>query len=152
MRKAVKVALVCLLIFIGTLSFTLVFAAVLTPGSESSGIPDPHANDSVLPKVEGITKNNGFYNISLAFINVTYAENLDNILINPNNSKATTGLVAYMNGTALDESAPIACKLAGGDSMQINLTLPSNEFASGETVNLCVMGEGFGCGIPVVLP
>lgn len=152
MRKAVKVAWVCLLIFIGTLSFTLVFASVLAPGSESSGIPDPHANDSVLPKVEGVTKNDGFYNISLAFINVTYAENLENILINPNNSKAPIGLVAYMNGTALDESAPIACKLEGGDSMQINITLPISEFASGETVNLCVMGEGFGCGLPIVLP
>jgi hypothetical protein len=151
-RKAAKIALVCLLIFIGTISFTLVFAAVLTPRNESSGVPDSHAKDSVLPKVQGVTKNNGFYNISLAFINVTYAENLDNILINPNNSKAITGLVAYMNGTALDEGAPVACKLKSGDSMQINLTLPISEFASGETVNLCVMGDCFGCGIPIVLP
>ena len=151
-RKAVKIALVCLLIFIGTLSFTLAFAAVLAPRYESSGVPDSHANDSVLPKVQGVTKNNGFYNISLAFINVTYAENLENILINPNSSKDATGLVAYMNGTALDESTPIACKLESGDSMQINLTLPSSEFATGETVNLCVMGDCFGCGIPIVLP
>jgi hypothetical protein len=135
------------------MSFTLVFTAALTPHSESSGTPDSHTNDSILPKVQGVTKNNGFYNISLAFINVTYAENLDNILINPNNSKATTGLVAYMNGTALDEGAPVACKLESGDSMQINLILPISLFASsGETVNLCVMGDSFGCGIPIVLP
>jgi len=152
MKKPVKIALICLLIFIGTLSFTLVFAAVLTPNHESSGVPDAHANDSVLPKLQGVTKNNALYNISLAFINVTYAENLQNILINPNSSKDVTGLVAYMNGTALAENSPITCKLESGDSMQINLTLPISEFATGETVNLCVMGDGFGSGIPIILP
>ncbi len=152
MRNAVKIALVCLLILAGTLGFTLVFGALLTPRHESSGVPDPHANDSVFPKLQGVTKNNGLYNISLAFTNVTYPVKLDNVLINPNSSEDAAVLVAYMNGTALDEGAPIACGLKRGDSMQINLTLPINKFASGETLHLCVMGDCFGCGIPVVLP
>ena len=152
MRKAVKIALVCLLIFIETLGFTLVFATILTPHHETSSVLDPHVSDSILPKLQGVTKNNGLYNISLAFINVTYAEILYNILINPNSSEDVTDSVAYLNGTALDKGAPIACKLQSGDSMQINLTFPSNEFALGETVHLCIMGDCFGCGIPVVLP
>ena len=151
MRKWSKVALACLLVFIETFGFTLVFGLVLSP-NESGGVLDPHVNDSVFPKVQGVTKNNGFYNISLAFINVTYAERLDNILVNPNCPETVKGLVAYLNGTALDEGDPITCKLKSGDSMQINLTVPCTEFASGETLTLCVMGDHFGCGTSVVLP
>jgi len=152
MRRAVKIALICLLVFIETLGFTLVFATILTYRHESGGIPDVHANDNVLPKLQDVTMSDGFYNISLVFTNTTYAERLDNILINPNSPNDVVGLVAYMNGTALIEGSPIACELEKGDSMQINLTLPSNEFASGETVYLSVIGDNFGCGIPVVLP
>jgi hypothetical protein len=151
MRKWSKVALALLLVFIETFGFTLVFGWVLSP-HESGGVLDPHANDSVFPKVQGVTKSSGLYNISLAFINVTYAERLDNILVNPNSSETVTGLVAYLNGTALDEGAPITRQLKSGDSMQINLTLPCAEFASGETLTLCVMGDHFGCGTGVVLP
>lgn len=129
----------------------LVFGYALSR-HESRGLADPHANDSVFPKLQGVTKSNGFYNISLAFINVTYAERLDNILVNPYSSEAVTDLTAYLNGMALDTGAPISYNLESGDSLQVNLTLPCAEFASGSTLALCVMGEHFGCGLSVVLP
>jgi hypothetical protein len=152
LKKWIKIALACLLVLIETFGFTLVFGAILSSRYESGGVPDPHANDSVLPVVQGVSKSNGCYNISLAFVNVTYRERLDNILVNPNSPEDVTGLVAYLNGTALDAGAPIACSLESGDSLQINLTLPCSEFASGSTIYLCAMGDHFGCGKSVVLP
>jgi hypothetical protein len=150
LRKSAKIVLVCFLVLIETFGFTLVFGCVLSR-QESSEVVDPHANNSVLPSVQGVTKSNGYYNISLAFTNVTYRENLDNILVNPNSPEDVTGLIAYLNGTALDAGAPITCSLESGDSLQIDLTLPCTEFASGSTINLCVMGTHFGCGKSVVL-
>jgi hypothetical protein len=152
LRKLAKIALACFLVLIETFGFTLVFGIVLSSRYESGGIPDPHANDSVLPKLQGVTKSNGYYNISLAFTNVTYRERLDNILVNPNSPEDVTGLIAYLNGTALDAGAPITRFLESGDSLQINLTLPCTEFASGSEIYLCVMGDHFGCGESVVLP
>jgi hypothetical protein len=151
MRKSVKIALSFLLVLIETVCFTLVFGAVLNY-NESGGVVDPNSNDSVFPKVQSVTKSNGFYNIHLAFVNVTYPERLDNILINPHSSETITGLIAYLNGTALDAGAPITCGLESGDSLEINLTFPCIEFASGSTITLCVLGDCFGCGTNVVLP
>jgi hypothetical protein len=79
------------LVLIETFGFTLVFGAVLSSRYESGGVPGPHASDSVLPTLQGVTKSNGYYNISLAFVNVTYQERLDNILVNPNSPNDVTG-------------------------------------------------------------
>lgn len=151
MRKSAKIALACFLVLIETFGFTLVFGYVLFR-QESGGVVDPHSNDSVFPRVQGVTKSNGYYNISLAFTNVTYPERLDNILVNPNSPVDVTGLIAYLNGTALEAGAPITWSLESGDSLQINLTLPCTEFASGSEIYLCIMGDYFGCGESVVLP
>jgi len=151
MRMSVKIALSCLLVLIGTVGFTLVFGAVLAY-NESDGVVDPHSNDSVFPKVESVTESNGFYNIHLAFVNVTYRERLDNILINPHSSETITGLIAYLNGTALDAGAPVTCGLESGDSLEINLTFPCIEFASGSSITLCVLGDCFGGETSIVLP
>jgi hypothetical protein len=96
-------------------------------------------------------KNNGVYNISLAFVNVTYNERLDNILLNPNSEEEVTGLVAYLNGTALPSGAPITCSLRSGDSLRVDLTVPCTEFASGEELYLCIMGDCFMSGKTVKL-
>lgn len=151
LRKAAKIALSCLLILIETIGFSLVFGAVLSR-SESSGVADPHANDSVFPKVQEVTKSNGLYNIHLAFLNVTYSERLDNILLNPRSSETVTDLIAYLNGTTLAAGAPVTCSLESGDSLDVNLTFPCSEFASGSTIELCIMGDGFLCGKTVALP
>jgi hypothetical protein len=151
MRKWVKIALCCLLVLVETVGFSLVFGAVLSHDSSGGGV-DPYAHDSVLPVVQGVARSNGFYDVQLAFINVTYNEQLENILINPHSSEEVAGLIAYLNGTALAAGAPITCSLASGDGVQINLTFPCSEFDSGSTVELCVMGDCFLCGKSVVLP
>jgi hypothetical protein len=122
--------------------------------TESGGVPDPHVNDSVFPRLLAVTKNEGFYNVSLAFTNVSYAEALQNILVNPNSPQDTNGdgVVAYMNGTALKQDAPIAYCLKKGDSLQIDLTVPCQELESKAEPYLCVIGDHFGCGIPLKLP
>ena len=140
------------LVLIETFGFTLVFGVVLSSRHESSGVSDPYGNDSVLPVLQGVSKSNGYYNISLAFVNVTYPERLDNILVNPNNPEDVMGLIGYLNGTALAFGAPITYALKSGDSLRVDLTLPCSEFASGSSIYLCVMGDCFGCGKSVVLP
>ena len=104
------------------------------------------------PSFQGVTKNDGYYNISLAFKNVTYAERLDNILINPNSQENVIGLTAYLNGTAVNAPDPVSCNLQKGDSLQVNLVFPCTNFASGTTIHLDVIGDNFGCGGSVVLP
>ena len=106
-----------------------------------SGVPDSHSQD--LPILQGVTKNNGYYNITLAFTNVTDSETLNNILINPQISKTVTDSTFYLNGTAINPQDPVSCNLNSGDSLQINLTLPCTEFPSGSTITLQVMGEQF---------
>jgi hypothetical protein len=139
-------------VLILTTCFSLAMGYVISSRTESGGVPDPHANDSVLPQLQFVIKTNGVYNISLAFVNVTYRERLDNILLNPNSEEEVTGLVAYLNGTALPSDAPITCSLNSGDSLRVDLTMPCTEFASGEELYLCIMGDCFMAGKTIKLP
>ncbi len=146
--KHTRIALICIICVAAALTSSLLTADYLYR-PRSSGVPDSHIQD--FPNVEGVTKNNGYYNISLAFINVTDNETLENILINPQSSKTVADSTFYLNGTAISQQDPVSCSLKSGDSLQINLTLPVTEFASGSTITLQVMGNSFGCGKAVVL-
>ncbi|MCW4003389.1 MAG: hypothetical protein NWE95_05700 [Candidatus Bathyarchaeota archaeon] len=105
------------------------------------------------PSFESITKNDGYYNISLAFSNVTYNEKLNGIvIINSSNHENDINPTAYLNGTAVGATDPISCNLQRGDSLQVNLVFPCANLDSGTTINIHVMGDVFGCGGSVVLP
>ena len=149
MNKSTRTALICIICVVAALTSSLLTTDILVL-PQSSGVPDSHSQD--LPNVAGVTKNNGYYNITLAFINVTDSETLDNILINPQSSKTVTDSTFYLNGTAINQQDPVSCNLKSGDNLQINLTLPCTEFPSGSTITLEVMGNCFGCGKAVVLP
>jgi hypothetical protein len=118
--------------------------------ARSNGVPDSHSQD--IPTVTGVTKKGSYYNITLAFTNVTDSETIENILINPQSSNAVTGSTFYLNCTAVNPQNSVCCSLKCGDSLQINLTLPCTEFPSGSTINLEVTGNSFGYGKAVVLP
>jgi hypothetical protein len=133
---------------IGAFSLSIVSLAFIFPHRESNGFGDSHSSD--LPYVQGVTKSNGYYNISLAFSNITDPVRLDNILINPNSQKDITNLTIYLNGTTVN-TYPLR-QMQSGDSLQISLKLPCNEYASGSTIYLYVMGDCIGCGEEVVLP
>jgi hypothetical protein len=117
---------------------------------QSIGASDYRSQD--LPNFQDVTKNNGYYNITLAFNKVIDSEKLNNIVINPQSGKMVNDSIFYLNGTAVSQQDPVSCNLKSGDSLQINLLLPCNEFPSGSTVNLEVIGNSFGCGKAVALP
>lgn len=105
------------------------------------------------PSLQGITKKDDYYNISLAFSNVTYNERLNGIvIINSSNHENDINPTAYLNGTAVDATDPVSCNLQRGDSLQVNLVFPCANLDSGTTINIHVMGDIFGCGGSVVLP
>ncbi len=144
-----RIALICILCAAAALASSFLTADFIGR-PQVSAVPDSHSKD--LPTLLGVTKNNGYYNISLAFTNVTDSETLDNILINPQSSKTVTDSTFYLNGTAINQQDPVGCNLKSGDSLQINLTLPCTDFPSGSTITLEVMGNCFGCSKAVVLP
>jgi hypothetical protein len=147
-KKSNLIVLACVIASIGALSLSIVSLASILPRQEYSGYGDSHSSD--LPYLQGVTKSYGYYNISLAFSNVTDSERLDNILVNPNSPETVTDLTIYVNGTIANKY-PFSY-LQSGDSLQVNLTLLCTAYASGSTLYLCVMGDTFGCGREVVLP
>jgi hypothetical protein len=145
-KKSPFIALICIIVAIG-LSF-LTLASINR--NESYGHGDSHSSD--LPYLQGVTKSNGYYNISLAFSNVADPVRIDNILINPQSQESITDTIFYLNGTTVDAADPVRCNLKSGDSLQINLTLPCTKHASGSTITLCVIGNPIGYNTEVVLP
>jgi hypothetical protein len=141
------------LAFFIIIAVTLISLSIGTIGTincnESNGYADSHSSD--LPHFQGVTKSNGYYNISLAFSNVQDPIRIDNIIItNPNNHEDNINPTIYVNGTIMT-TYPLSC-LNSGDSLQINLTIPTAKYKPGTTLNLYVMGDCFGCGKTVVLP
>lgn len=147
--KKWKIIVMYIVVSIVAFSLTLVSLGFILSRHESYDQPDSHSAD--LPVIQEVTKNNGYYNISLAFSNVTDPIRLDNILVNPNSEETIKDLTFYLNDTALNAGDPARCNLKSGDSLEVNLTLPCSEYTSGSTLYLCVMGS-IGCGEEVVLP
>ena len=143
-------ALLCTIGSIIGISLTLFASGSIFPHNESNVFVDSHASD--LPCVQSVTKNDGYYNISVVFSNVSDSERLENILINPQSQKNITNLTACLNGTELNMMDSISYNLKSGDSLQINLRFPCTEYASGTTITLCIMGDTFGYNEPVILP
>ena len=137
-----------------TASIVLIcWTCIVIVGVNGAFSSTPPSWPSSNPSLQGVTKNGGYYNISLAFTNVTYPERLDNILINPNSPGNVAGLTAYLNGTASNiPNVSESCNLKKGDSLQVNLVFPCSNFTSGSEVYLAVMGDYFGCGGYVLLP
>lgn len=146
MKKLNNAAWVCVIVAVVAVSLSVVAFGGINC-CESSGYVDPHS--SVIPSVQGVTKSNGYYNISLAFSNVSDPVRLDNILINPHSSGDAPNSTIYVNGTAVN-TYPLS-SLNSGDSLQVNLTIPTAGYDS-RTVYLCIMGDCFGCGRTVALP
>lgn len=105
------------------------------------------------PTLVGVTKSNGYYNISFAFSSVNYSRQLQNIVINPNNEEAVAGLTGNINGTIVNGTNPVfSYCLKTGDSLQVSLTFPCADFISGTIIDVQVFGDCFGTGGTVSLP
>ena len=151
LKKSKIIALVCIIAAIGAVCSSVVtFAAISQHESHGGSYVNSHSSDC--PCFQGVTKSNGYYNISLAFSNVTDPERLDNILINPNSQENISDLTFYLNGTAVNAPNPATYNLNSGDSLEVNFTVPCAEFASGSTMSVYVVGDSFGWGTEVVLP
>jgi hypothetical protein len=149
-KKSKLIALVCIIAAIGAICSSVVTFAVF--GQHESQVGSSVNRSSDYPVFQGVTKSNGYYNISLAFSNVYDPERLDNIVINPNSQENITGLTFYLNGTAVAPPNPASYSLKSGDSLQVNFTVPCSEFASGSTMLVYVVGDSFGWNTEVVLP
>jgi len=72
-----------------------------------------------------LTKNNSLYNISL-IINAFDTETINKLQLNEN----ITGLITYVNGTIVNTANPLKIKLNSGDLIEVNFTLPGDEYSS----------------------
>jgi len=146
--KKTNIALASIIIAVTVISLSIGVIGSINR-NEYNGYADSHSPG--FPHVQGITKSNGYYNISTAFSNVQDPIRIDNIIIiNPNNHEDTTNPTIYVNGTAVN-MYPLS-RLNSGGSLQVNLTVPTAKYDSGTTLNLYVMGDCFGCGKTIVLP
>jgi hypothetical protein len=150
MKKSKMLASVCIIAAIGAVCSSVVTFAALSQHESQVGSSVNRSSD--YPYFQGVTKSNGYYNISLAFSKVYDSERLDNIIINPNSQENITGLTFYLNGTAVVAPNPASYNLKSGDSLQVNFTVPCSEFASGSTMLVNVVGDSFGWNTEVVLP
>jgi hypothetical protein len=148
-EKSKVLPIVFVMISIALISWTVLVVAAENGAFASKGTF--WASDC--PSLAGVSKNNGFYNISLAFSSVNYSRQLQNILINPNSQGTVADLNGNMNGTVVNAADPVFkyC-LKGGDSLQVSLIFPSADFASGTTIDVQVLGDCFGSGGAILLP
>ena len=93
-----RIATICIICVSAALASSFLTAASLNH-SQSGGFADSHSSD--FPTVQAATKNSGYYNVTLAFTNVTDPERLDNILINPQSSKTVTDATFYSTAQLL---------------------------------------------------
>ena len=105
------------------------------------------------PSLVGVTKSDGFYNISFDFSSMNYSRQLQNMIINPNSQGAVNGLTGNINGTVVNGTDPVFkyC-LKSGDSLQVSLRFPCADFVSGTTIDVQVLGDCFGSGGTILLP
>lgn len=137
-----------IIISIAVISWTVVVAAEngFFAGKSTSWISDN-------PSLVGVTKNDDYYKISLAFSSVNYTRQLQNIMINPSSNDAVVGLKGYINGTAVNVEKPVFSYLINkNDNIQVDLLVPCADFSSGTTINVQVFGEGFGSCGTILLP
>lgn len=149
MKNLSIIALVCVIVSVLTTSLTIVMFSSILPSHESRG-----GSLSGISYVKGVTKSNGYYNISLLIpnvSNVTSSERLDNFGINQMSQEDLPDLIIYINGTAVDTSNPLRYNLKSCDSLQVNLMVPCTDYASGSTINVCLWGDPMLFGEPVVL-
>jgi hypothetical protein len=149
LKKSMALSLAFVIISIALISWT-----VLVVAAENGFFVDKStswASDN--PSLVGVAKSDGYYNISFAFSSANYTRQLQNIIINPNRNDAVVGLKGCINGTAVNEENPVFSSLIiKGDSLQVDLLIPYADFRSGTTINLQVLGAGFGSGGTILLP
>jgi hypothetical protein len=149
MKKSMTLSITFVIISIALISWT-----VLVVAAQNGFFADKSnswASDNL--SLVGVTRNDGYYNISLAFSNVNYTRQLQNIMINPNSNDAVVGLKGYINGTAVNTENPVFSSLINnGDSLRVDLLVPCADFRSGTTIYMQVIGGGFGSGGTILLP
>jgi hypothetical protein len=149
MKELGIIALVCVIASILAVSLTVIIFTSILPHHESYG-----GSPSGISYIKGVTKSNGYYDISLlipSVSNVTASERLDNFGINQISQEDLPDLIIHINGTAVDTSNPLRYNLKSCDSLQINLIVPCTNYASGSTINVCLWGDPILWSEPVVL-
>ncbi len=143
--KALSIAFV-------VISVALICWTILVVAAESGFfVCNGWASDN--PSLVGVRKADGYYNISFAFSSANYTRQLQNVLINPNSNNEVVGLKGYINGTAVNEENPVFSSLINkGDSLQVNLLIPSADFHSGTNIDVQVLGDCFGSSGTILLP
>jgi hypothetical protein len=149
LKKSMALSITFVIVSIALISWTVLVVAA--QNGFFAGKSTSWAYDN--PSLVGVAKSDGYYNISFAFSSVNYTRQLQNFLINPNSNDVVVGLKGYINGTAVNGENPVFSSLIDkGDSLQVNLLIPCADFSSGTTINVQVLGAGFGSSGKILLP
>jgi hypothetical protein len=149
LKKSMALSLAFVIISIALISCTVLVVAA----QNGFFVPKSTSWASDNPSLMGVAKSDGYYDISFAFSSTNYTRQLQNIMINPNSNDAVVGLKGSINGTAVNEENPVFSSLINkGDSLQVDLLVPTADFPSGTAINVQVLGSGFGCGGTILLP
>lgn len=148
LKKSMVLSLTFVIISLALISWTVVVAA---ENGFFAGKSTSWASDN--PSLAGVVKSDGYYDISFTFSSVNYTRQLQNIMINPDSNDAVAGLKGNINGTAVNEENPVFSSLINkGDSLQVDLLVPTADFLSGTTINVQVFGDCFGSGGTILIP
>ena len=94
-----------------------------------------------------LTKNNSLYNISL-IINAFDTETINKLQLNEN----ITGLITYVNGTIVNTANPLKIKLNSGDLIEVNFTLPGDEYSSFKEITVFSTNAMYYMDLPLSFP
>ena len=112
------------LIFVMFLAALFTGWAILCENSQPQFTGRP-VEEGLAIEPTAMTKNNNLYNISIT-INASLPETINKLQLNEN----ITGLTTYVNGTTVNTANPLQIKLNSGDSIEVNLTMPCDEYSS----------------------
>lgn len=97
--------------------------AVLAESSQSQFMGPIQEGLQIEPKA--MTESNGLCNISL-IIKAFAPDTINKLSLNEN----VTGLTTYVNGATVNTANPLRIKLNSGDLVEVNFTMPCDEYSS----------------------
>jgi hypothetical protein len=119
--------------------------AVLVENSQPQFAGQPMFGLQIEPRA--LTKNNSIYNMSLT-IDASAPETINKLQLNEN----ITDLTTYVNGTTVNTANPLQIKLSSGDSIEVNFTMPCNEYSSVKEITVFSTDAMYYVGIPLSFP
>lgn len=153
-NKEMKKSTVSALIFIIPL---ITIGALILAGFATATNQNQDMRPAPMPfdiQCQGVTLNNGYYNISVS-VNAVQSASIQKIVINPGNVEGEqaveeiSGVTTYLNGTAVNTAQALNYHIKSGDNLQVNFITTYNAVCENQTVFViqasnpyCMEGQG----------